>query len=92
MSVRFRQVFGKNINNIDIFVYSSLPGSFGSGNKSKSMTSMASAVKSPVGGGGSNQGSPMHMGAGMSGGKQPAWSPSHQPNYGIVHFFFFFFR
>ncbi len=27
----------------------------------------------PMGGGGSNQGSPMH---------KPAWSPSHQPNYG----------
>ena len=55
-------------------------GNFG-GNKSKSMSSMASAVKSPVGGpGNSNQGSPIHMGTGMSGSK-PAWSP-HQPNYG----------
>ena len=59
-----------------------LSGNFGA-NKSKSMTSMASAAKSPVGGSnGSNHASPMHMG-GMAGNKaQPAWSPSHQPNYG----------
>ncbi len=51
-------------------------GNFGP-NKSKSMTSMASAAKSPTGG------SPMHMGAGMGASKlQPAWSPTHQPNYG----------
>ena len=67
-----------------------LSGNFG-GNKSKSMTSMASAAKSPVGGSnGGNKGSPMHMGG--TGGiprnnSNPAWSPSHQPNYGMCNFF-----
>ncbi len=87
------------INNINLNPFS-FAGNFG--NKSQPMNSMAgSNLKSPMGGapmggpmaggvmgggmggsgpmggGGSNQGSPMH---------KPAWSPTHQPNYGRSFF------